>query len=217
MRQMRVALLVVLVGLGLALILIGIRMLVWRAAQDKLGPPVDLPLPMSVHEYSVGTFTVPQDADYLVEVSAERTIPLNTLDCLLGIDDALLDKCEGIPTAVNASWTISTDGRQVAHGLSSTERMAGWSTRVYKGIGRFSGRRGQTYKLDVKFLSDTSPLNSTKPHIEVLWLPPANYDEYGNSLRYALAKPAGVAFVLVGTILLILGILMTARKALISR
>jgi hypothetical protein len=214
---MRVALPAVMVGLGLASIVLGVKMLAWREAQSKLGLPVDLPLPMSAREFTVGAFTVPQNADYLVAVSADRVIPLNTLDCLLGINDALLDKCEGVPTAVNAAWTLSTDGRQVAHGLSGTERVAGWSNRVYKGIGRFSGSRGQPYTLDVKFLSDTSPLNSAKPHIEVLWLPPANYDEYGNSMRYALAKPAGVAFVLVGVVMLISGVLMGAQKALKPR
>ena len=173
MRQMRAALLVVMATLGLALIFIGTRVLAWRTAQDKLGLPVDLPLPMSAHDFTVGAFTVPQDADYLVAISAERAIPLKTIDCLLGMDNPLLDNCGGIPTAVNAAWTVSTDGRQVAQGLSGAERVGGWSERVYKGIGRFSGRRGQTYKLDLKFLSDTSPLNSTKPHIEVLWLPPS--------------------------------------------
>jgi hypothetical protein len=101
--------------------------------------------------------------------------------------------------------------------LSGTERVAGWSNRVYKGIGRFSGRRGQRYSLDVKFLSDMSPLDSAKPHIEVLWLPPVNYDENGNAMRYALAKPAGIAFVLVGVVLLIPGVLMGAQKALMPR
>jgi hypothetical protein len=71
--------------------------------------------------------------------------------------------------------------------------------------------------LDVQFLSDTSPLNSTRPHIQVFWLPPANYNEYGNSLLYALANPAGVVFVLLGVILSAFEVLKSIRKAHIHR
>ena len=183
MKRVQIALLAVMACLGLTLTLIGAKILVWREAQDKLVPPVDLPLSTSAKEFSVRAFAVPQDGDYLIAVSAERAIPSNTLDCLLGIDDALIDKCAGIPAAINANWIITADGREIAHGASKSERAAGWSTRVYKGIGRFPGTRGKLYKLDVSFLSDNSQLSPAKPHIEVHWLPPTNYDEYGNSMR----------------------------------
>jgi hypothetical protein len=196
----------------LALVLIGTGLLVWRKEQDKLGPPVDLPLPMSAHEVTTGNFSVAEDADYLVAISAARTIPVDTLDCLLGIDSPF-DKCQGTPSAVNAVWALSADGQEIAHGSSSTERVAGWSDRVFRGIGRFHAQRGQPYRLDVQFLSDTSPLNSTRPHIQVFWLPPANYNEYGNSLLYALANPVGVVFVLVGAILAAFVVLKRVRKA----
>jgi len=217
MKRVQIVLLAVMACLGLTLTLIGAKILVWREAQDKLVPPVDLPLSTSAKEFSVRAFAVPQDGDYLIAVSAERAIPSNTLDCLLGIDDALIDKCAGIPAAINANWIITADGREIAHGASKSERAAGWSTRVYKGIGRFPGTRGKLYKLDVSFLSDNSQLSPAKPHIEVHWLPPTNYDEYGNSMRYALARPAGITLVSVGSLSLIFAVLMAARRSLALR
>jgi hypothetical protein len=215
---MRIALLVVMAGLGLALILTGIKELAWREEQEKLMLPlVDLPLPMSVHEFAVGGFTAPKDADYLVLVSAERAILPNTSDCLLGTDHALLDKCVGISTALNAAWSVTTDGRQIAHGSLGTERLTGLDKRVIKPIGRFSGRRGQLYKLDMKSLADTSRLNSENPHIEVFYTPPDFYDEYGISMRYALAKPVGVTSLLVGAVLFIFGVLISALRTILPR
>lgn len=213
MKRARLSLLILMATLGLALIVAGTRMIAWREEQDKVEPPVDLPLPMSVNEFTVDTFTVPEDADYLIAISADRTLPRNTLDCMLGIDDPLLDKCEGIQKAVNATWAISTGGRQIASGSSATERVAGWSQRVFRGIGRFSGRRGQSYRLDMKFLSATSPLRSTKPRVRILLLPSNDPDEYGASMRYALAKPGGITFVIVGFLLLAFAALIGAGKA----
>ncbi len=209
---MGTALQILRVSLGLALIFFGAGFLIWRAQQVRLGtPPVDMPLPSLAHEITVATFTVPQDGEYLVAITAERAIPTNTLDCLLGINDALLDNCSGIPTAVNADWTLSTGGKPVAHGSSRTERQAGWSARVYKGIGRFSARQGQPYRLEMQFLSDTSPLNSTEPHIEV-WRLPSVATEYRDSLLYALAKPVGIAFVILGALLLTFGVARSFRR-----
>jgi hypothetical protein len=195
-----------------ALVLIGAGLFTWRKARDKAGLPVDLPLPTSAHVINTGDFSVTEDADYLVAISAERTIPLDALDCLLGID-APYYKCRDAPSAFNAVWELSANGREVAHGSSSAERVAFWSDRVGRGIGRFAAKRGQRYRLDVQFLSDTSPLNSARPHIQVFWLPPGNYNEYGNSLLYALAKPAGVVFVLAGAILAAFEVLKSTRKA----
>ena len=200
------------VTICLALVLIGAGLFTWRKARDKAGLPVDLPLPTSAHVINTGDFSVTEDADYLVAISAERTIPLEALDCLLGIDFPYY-KCRDTPSAFSAMWELSANGKEIAHGSSSAERWAFWSNRVGRGIGRFAAKRGLRYRLYVQFLSDTAPLNSTKPHIQVFWLPPANYDEYGNSLLYALAKPAGVVFVLVGAILVAFELPKSVRKA----
>jgi hypothetical protein len=197
----------------LVLVLIGTGLLVWRKEKDKLfRPPVDLPLPMSAHEVDTGIFAAPEDSDYLIAITADRTIPPNTLDCLLGIDALFDEKCEGTPTVVNAVWAISTNGQELAHGSSSAEREAFSSDRVGRGIGHFAAKRGHLYRLDVRFLSDISPLNSARPHIEVFGLPPVNYDEYGNSLKYALARPTGCFLVLVGTFLAAFVVLKSVRK-----
>jgi hypothetical protein len=196
--------------------IIGAGFFTWRKARDKAGLPVDLPLPASAQVFNTGDFSVTEDAEYLVAISAERTIPLDALGCLLRIDDPFY-KCRDTPSAFNAAWELSANGKGIAHGSSSVERVAFWSDRVSRGIGRFAAKRGQRYRLDVQFLSDTSPLNSTMPHIQVFWLPPANYNEYGNSLLYALAKPAGVIFVLFGVILAAFEVLKSIRKAHIHR
>jgi hypothetical protein len=108
---------------------------------------------------------------------------------LLGID-AIFDNCQSTRSAVNAAWLLSADGKEVAHGSSDTERVAGWSDKVFRGIGRFAAKRGQRYTLDVKFFSDTAPLKPTKPHLRIAALPPMNHNEFGFSLLYSLVKLA---------------------------
>jgi len=58
-----------------------------------------------------------------------------------------------------------------------------------------------------------SPLKPADRHLRVFWLSPANYNEYGNSLLYALAKPAGLVFVLVSAILAAFEVPKRVRKA----
>jgi len=166
----------------LALVIVGAGFFTWRKARDKAGLPVDLRLPASAQVFNTGDFSVTEDAEYLVAISAERTIPLDALGCLLGIDDRYY-KCRDTPSAFNAAWELSANGKGIAHGSSSAERVSFWSDRVSRGIGRFAAKRGQRYRfgraVSVRYFSVElhkaahSSLLAPSSQLQRIWKQPA--------------------------------------------
>ena len=186
---------IVRMAIGLVLILTSAGIFRWKTRRDRMNLPVDIAIPAFAQGVTVDRFSVPEAGDYLVAISSERTIPDDTLFCLLGISDPF-DRCKSTPSVINAVWVLS-----VAHGSSNTEQLSASSEIVYRGIGEFHLRPGQSYRLDTHFLTDISPLNPTKPRIQISWLPPTDSDEYGDSLKYELAKPTGIVLLTLGLIL----------------
>ncbi len=188
---------------GLALIFAGAALFtgtrIWEKAEEKTQVPVDMPLSMAARNFSTGQFQINRDDEYLVSISAERTMPLERLDCLLGFD-FLPDHCNRADSVINSTWVLSVNGKEVARGSSDDEREAGWSDRVSHAIGHFTAKRGQLCTLDVRFLKDISPLASTRPHLVVWELPPFD-NAFPGLVSYAAKLVAGIGM-LVGVLLI---------------
>ena len=108
--------------IGLGIISVGLFPLlvlgVWRATLNTV--PVSKPVSLSVGHVSQ-PFTVNFTGSYTIRIEAERKLPHETLQCLLGIRDYVPEgQCKNIAPALNISWTLLQDGQTIKTGSSGT-------------------------------------------------------------------------------------------------
>ncbi len=129
--------------------------------------PVDVPISLAAGQTITSEFKPNFDGLYFIEIEAEKTIPLDTLHCLMGVEaDAV--HCKDIPSAIGAAWILSSNGRELIRGssleLHSAPAQSGAIARV---IGEFQGKAGQRYKLQVTFTTDGRNLAEAHPRLKV--------------------------------------------------
>jgi hypothetical protein len=154
---------------GLALVALGIGVFaVWKWWTDtRHFVPVNLPMPLTAGESISSQFRLNYDGLYLIEITAEPSIPLDTLHCLMGVDaDAV--RCEDCPPAIAARWILSSNGQEVRRGSSREAHSAPAETRtIARVVGEFPGKAGQNYDLQVTFTANAGGLAATHPRLRV--------------------------------------------------
>src|SRR5579864_210627 len=100
--------------IGLAIISVGLFPLlvlgIWRATLDTV--PVSKPVSLSVGHVRQ-PFTINFTGSYTIRIEAERKLPHETLQCLLGIHDYVPEgQCKNIAPALNITWTLWQDGQK---------------------------------------------------------------------------------------------------------
>lgn len=154
---------------GLLLVAVGIAIYAgWNMwIKTRRLVPLDVPISWSAGQNVYSTFRLNLGAMYLIEIKAEQTIPPGQLNCLMGVEGNPTD-CKGMPSALDATWTVSCEGVDVARGTSaqphSTPTQATGITRV---IGEFQGKAGQRYDLQVNFASAGRGLAAAHPRLRV--------------------------------------------------
>jgi len=134
--------------------------------------PVNIPISMTVGHVRTREFKLNMNALYTIEVEVQKTIPFDTLNCLLGTSMAPmstdLQDCPNVPSVVKASWILTSDGRVVAQGSSDDYRSGAWmNDSISRELGNFQSRRGQRYVLDVNVLANGSSLAPGNPRLKV--------------------------------------------------
>ena len=129
--------------------------------------PVDVPISWVAEQAINSEFELNFDGLYLIEIDAERSVPVETLRCLMAVEaDTLL--CKEIPLALSAAWILSSNGMQISRGssqeLHSAPVQANGLARV---IGEFQGKARQVYNLQVTFTSDGKSLAVAHPRLKV--------------------------------------------------
>jgi len=154
-------------GLGLVALGIGIfaAWSLWTKTRNFV--PVDVPVSLAVGQTISAEFNLNFDGLYLIQIEAEKGIPLGTLHCLMGVEaDAVA--CKDIPPAIGASWILSSNGQELRHGSSlETHSAPTQSSGVARVIGEFQGKSGQQYILRVKVTTDGRSLASAHPRLKV--------------------------------------------------
>jgi hypothetical protein len=154
---------------GLALLASGIGIFsawsLWTKTRNFV--PVDIPVSLAAGQTIISEFKLNFDGLYLIEIDAEKTIPLDTLHCLMGVEaDAV--HCENIPPAVGAAWILSSNGQELGRGSSAELHSAPVQSRtVARVIGEFQGKAGQPFKLQVTFTIDGRNLAAAHPRLKV--------------------------------------------------
>jgi hypothetical protein len=154
-------------GFGLVVLGIGVfaAWSLWTKTRNVV--PVDVPISMAAGTTIRSEFKLNFDGLYLIEIGAEKAIPLDRLRCLMAVEpDAT--RCKGIPPAIGATWILSSDGQEISRGNSQEMHSAPvQSDYVARVIGEFQGRAGRRYKLQVVFTSDGRSLAGAHPRLKV--------------------------------------------------
>ena len=106
-------------------------------------------------------------AQYAISLIADRKLPSNELDCLLGIVPNSSSECRDIPSSIALTWGISSEGQIVAQGATANHGGGSWGSSVGRVIGQFPGIPGKTYSLEVQSLKDGSSLLPANPRFRV--------------------------------------------------
>ena len=140
----------------------------WRATLNTI--PVLKPISLSVGQITQ-PFMVNFTGTYTVRIEAERKLPFETLQCLLGlgVQERLPEgQCNNIPAVLNASWTLTESGQIIKAGTSATADGGAYANdSIANELGWFEGKRGHHYVLEMNILQDGSALAVTNPKLRV--------------------------------------------------
>jgi hypothetical protein len=167
--------------------------------------PVNIPMSMAIGHVRTSEFKLNMSAPYTIGIEVQKTIPFDTLNCLLGMAMArastALEECPDRPSVVKASWVLTSDGQTVAQGSSDDYRGGAWmNDSISRELGHFESQSGLRYVLDVSVLADGSSLALGNPRLKVE-VHPGVYEGY--LFWSAILFLAAAVLVVVGIILLI--------------
>jgi hypothetical protein len=145
--------------------------------------PVNIPISMAIGHVRTREFKVNVNMPYTIDIEVQKTIPIQTLNCLLGTrvvgSSGTFEDCPDQPPVIRASWLLTSDGQTVAKGSSDDHRYGDWmKDSVSRELGNFQSQSGRRYVLDVNLLADGSALALGNPRLKVkadpdpFWAPP---------------------------------------------
>jgi hypothetical protein len=193
---------------GFTFVALGIALygswVMWLATRTER--PVDVPISMAIGHVRTPEFKVNLDAVYTIDIEVRKTIPFDTLNCLLGTamgrTSTALQECPDKPSVVKASWMLTSDGHIVDRGSSDDYRSGAWmNDSISRELGHFRTQNGHRYVLDVDVLTDGSALAPGSPRLKV---EVSSAVVEGNAVGSAILFLVMGVLVLVGVILLII-------------
>lgn len=135
----------------------------WGTDFDKY-TALKLPLKLRTGTIRTPEFTVDIDEMFFVGIVAQRTVPFDRLECMLGIcNPCPRDDCEPTDPLVVADWRVLEDDSLVASGDGSFEG-GGWGYReIERDIGYFNAKAGSSYILELNVRKDAVELDQANP------------------------------------------------------
>lgn len=154
-------------GIGL-LVLGGGIYAAWNLwTQSRIAVPVNLPVSLAAGQTVTADFALNFDALYLIKIQAQKTIPVEALHCLMGVDSDPT-RCGEFQTVIGVDWILSCGGKEMARGTSGEEHSApSESQAISREIGEFHGKAGQRCNLRVIFTKDGTRLAPAHPRLLV--------------------------------------------------
>jgi len=140
----------------------------WFYLSTRRCQPVHMPLATFVGDVRTSDFTVNVRNLYIIELEAQKTIPFEQLNCLLGLKEPAPQDCSKAPSVVNVEWTLFSDGNIVQRGSSADTPYGGWANdRISRDLGDFHGSPGHRYQIAFRFVTDATQLSVTNPYLNV--------------------------------------------------
>lgn len=176
-------------------------------SRTAINEPINLPISMTVGHILTPAFRVDSNRFYWIEIVAKKTIPFDTLNCLLGTSSFAEKPC-GQSQVIKANWTLSSNGAIAAHGTSEADSGGIWSNDdIARVIGGIQAQSGRDYVLNVDLLEDGTALSSADPHLKIE-VPSSYYEDHAF---------ASVFLILICTALALLGGILIGASAIRSR
>lgn len=172
--------------------------------------PVDVAIVPTGERTITSAFRLNFDGLYFIEIATQKSIPLDTLHCLMGVE-ADAARCKDVACVIDAGWRVTNMGYEVAHGSSSElHSLPPETNTVTRVIGEFPGRSGREYELKVAFAKDLGALVAAAPRLKV-----AVADIAQTDLQSAGVLVFSIAFIcgLFGVILFVAGWYVGRRDA----
>jgi hypothetical protein len=140
----------------------------WYAwLQTRSTRPVYIPIALTQGEIKSGGFKINLSGQYTLAIEAKKTIPFDTLNCLLGVLPVGEQKCDRV-SVVRASWTLTDSGKVIKESTSDTDDVGSWSQKtIERELGTFWLQRGRSYTIRVQSLDDGRSLATTDPHLKI--------------------------------------------------
>jgi hypothetical protein len=200
---------------GFAFVAVGIALFgTWAMwIGTRTDRPVDIPVSMAIGHLRTREFKINLNALYTIDIEVQKTIPFDTLNCLLGTAMAptstALQECSDRPSVVKASWVLTSNGQTVARGSSDDYRSGAWmNNAISRELGHFQSQSGRRYVLDVDVLADGSPLAPGNPRLKVE-VHPMFYEDV--MVGGAMLSLAAFVLVVIGAILLVISFVKNRR------
>jgi hypothetical protein len=159
--------------IGGALLIIAARLYVRAMVWEQTHNLQPLILPISLAPGSVRTPEIKTDldGDYDIVMDLEgfgiRGFRDQRVNCLLGLEPFVSNRCNGTPNLIDISWELFEGDKMVSEGNSGKNPWATWSDTVERMIGRFKGEKGHHYTLVLDVKRNASELNTAHPKIKV--------------------------------------------------
>lgn len=135
--------------------------------QTRTTRPVYMQVSLAPGVVTTPEFRVNLSSQYTLEVEAKKTIPFETLNCLLGMSLMPGQKCDR-PSVIKATWTLTSEGKVVQAGTSAEDDGGGWAQdTIGRELGRFWLEKGHAYVLHLQFSADGRALAPTDPHLKI--------------------------------------------------
>jgi hypothetical protein len=112
--------------------------------------------------------------DYEIELEVDRSLPLDQLNCLLGIQHFDQKACANLPSPIMLNWVVLSGGNTIRKGASEDIRAGSWGPTVARTIGRMAFEKDRDYFMDVMSLRDVSMLAAATPRISIVVNPSEN-------------------------------------------
>ncbi len=113
---------------------------------------------------------------------------------MLGTETLQPARCHGLPSLIDISWRVTSNGKTVAEGNSKNYKGGGWGPTIEREIGGFRASKGHSYSLDLVVNKDAGSLNVANPKIKV-GVHPSEYK--GNVVIAQLIMMGATLFALV--------------------
>jgi hypothetical protein len=165
----------------------------WQATRMLIH--LDKPVSLSRGHLDTAQFSVKLDSAYHIQLEVDGGFPIpDHLDCVLW-------GCNGMPSVLQASWSLSHAGKaELSGGGEGTNGGSGDLSTLGRVVGCFKSSGG-LYQLDVDVLSDTGFLNARHPRLRVQ----ADGKGYGRKtdLYAGLSSVAGLLMVIGAALFLV--------------
>jgi len=201
-QHSRVGVLALVLGVALS-----VTIYIWSEMMNAV--PLDIPVSLSVGHVRTPDFKTSVDIPYDIDIAFDSGIPLDKLNCLIGMNWQSVQACTDQPSVLNVNWTLVRDGQNIASGSSTESGRASYSYhKTARDIGSFHAEKGRKYRLEVDVLQDGTQLGRANPRLQV---EPFLNSYEGQLLIAGLAFYLGILCAVVGIAMILFSLIQKSR------